>query len=1551
MIPPSQAIAERRACLEAADPDAVLETAADLAGRLADGDVPNQVPATRTVLRDLITAEPAAAPAVLEPLSESVTTGIEPPNRIYHIQTAGAAFDIVRAVPAAADEVVPLLRAVDGIGFHEEEVSEVLLAAASANPEMLADGFDLLTDDDEPFCSHVSRGEALSRAAATDSDALADPVGRLGQRVRSPTADRVAAAERLGAVGLVAPDLVAPAVPGLVYAVDDGGADLRAASVRALGLVAGADERYDSHYGVPDDGWEGVVETVGPTLTDPEPAVRRAAAVALKRTVAGDPTRAERVVGVLADALTTGPETRREDPVQALLTALETVSRSAPIPGEAADVLVDLATPEEGLDAAAGTDAGDGAVGADAADGGAVVTDNTSGAVDGADGDGADGTDISAETERAAAALLASVDGDGAVRAAALRLLGRVEGATGRDRVVAALRAGMAADIEDVRTAAVQGAGDAVARGAVGVPAGDDRGGDGGASDGAAGGDPSAADVLVPALVEATDDWFEAVREAAIAALGRTDASEVVTAGLERGVRDPEGADAAAEAACRLDAAPVVDTLVDAFCEACSSLGAAAEGDAAGPEATGADSDGADGEESDDGSEPAAVDEVAAFTDALETVAEDAPALLAPHVGALTSAVLGTPFDEFAGVLVETPFGGEFPSPERTFATAVHAVAETDPSAVAPHADGLRDHLLATMSGATPHAGLLLDALLAADAADAALVEQVVEQAEIAPLDQAAARLSERNPVLALRVVSALDTRVIGDECCRWAHQLPGIATADVRVHAPAVGLARDAIGADDDWVRWDGAAALAAVAEAAPHRAAGTVSALRDGLDDWNRHVRESAVRALGRLGDETVRADLEPLVASPVADIRAAATTALERLEEPVGPPTPGEDAVPDHVAGAWRYLLADDIDAAHLEPVAGPATEADGADGATDPEARERVVAVALAGLRHPDASVRERADALLADLGRAAATATDPARGGGTVPSWLYRSERAVERALAAYTAGEVVERCDDPMAVADDLAALLTDPEPAVRRWAARSLGRLAAVAPSAVARHVESLGVQLRTDDRTTAVYLARALARLAKRQPCALEPALEPLFDALVSPRYVVGYLARDALVRVPPEILTTVPDIGGRLRAGLEADRDVLDGGTLVTLLAMSDPTVLQGHVDAVIEAAHSNAAPALARLAAVDPDAVAPHEDTVADWNKAAAQRTLARLGSEHYPETVDERLPDRSGRVSEADRDTVRAELEPLTEFLVATTSSEGRAAALEAVAPVTAAAPSLGAEVLTALVGRLDAADPGPRQHAAAAVAEAVRTLTLPDAAGLLGGTALPALLAAASDDDWAVRSQAVRAVGAVLETTPEAATEFGDPEQLVEGLVARLGDEHDWTRRHAANALARLPATVRWSTEVPRRLYALGGEPGAAARGATLALAAVTVADSTHGAGLDRIADGLDTSDPWVRRNALQGVRRVVADARDSHDDERVAALVADCSGPLPLRDRVRALAGADNPAVRAAACRCLGETGTAAARPLLEERTADSASEVTEAATEALDRLDERGV
>jgi HEAT repeat protein len=438
---------------------------------------------------------------------------------------------------------------------------------------------------------------------------------------------------------------------------------------------------------------------------------------------------------------------------------------------------------------------------------------------------------------------------------------------------------------------------------------------------------------------------------------------------------------------------------------------------------------------------------------------------------------------------------------------------------------------------------------------------------------------------------------------------------------------------------------------------------------------------------------------------------------------------------------------------------------------------------------------------------------------------------------------------------------------------------------------------------------------------------------------------------VRVPPETLTAVPDVGGRLHAGLETDWDVLDGGALVTVLAMSDPTVLRGHVDAVVETARSNAAPALARLAAVDSDAVAPHEETVADWDGAAARRTLARLGSEHYPETIDERLPDRSGRVSEADRDTARAELEPVVEFLVATTEPEERAAALEAVAPVTAAEPALGEDILTALVDELDAADTGPRQHAAAAVAEVVRTLPLPDAAELLGGTAFPALLAAASDDDWAVRSQAVQAVRAVLEATPEAATETDDPERLVEGLVARLGDEHDWTRRHAANALARLPATVRWSTEVPRRLYALGGEPGAAARGATLALAAVTVADSTHGAGLDRIADGLDTSDPWVRRNALQGVRRVVADARDSHDDERVAALVADCSGPLPLRDRVRALAGADNPAVRAAACRCLGEIATAAARPLLEERTADSASEVTVAAAEALDRLDERGV
>ena len=1543
MIPPSQVVAERRACLEAADSDAVLETAVDLAGRLADGDVSNRAPATRAALRDLAIAEPVAAPPVLEQLSESVMSGIEPPNKIYRVQAAQTAFDIVEAVPAAADEVVPLLRAVDEIGgLHGEEISDVLLAVASASPAALADGFDLLRGDAEPFRSHLSRGEALARAAAADPDALTDLVGRFGKQVRSPTADRVAAAERLGLVGLVAPNLVAPAIPGLVYAVDDNDADLRAAAVRALGLVAGADERYDSHYGVPGDGWEGVVETVWPTLIDPEPAVRRAATVALERTVAGDPARAERVVDVLADALTTGPEIRRDDPLQALLTALEAVSRWTPVPGEATNVLVDLATPEGDLDAAAGGD-------------GAVAIDNTGGA-SGGDGDGADGMDLSAETERVAVALLTSVDGDGAVRAAALRLLGRVEGATERDRVVAALRAGMATDIEDIRTAAVQGAGDAVAREPAGVLAGDDGGGAGGARDGAAGGDPPAADVLVSALVERTDDWVEAVREPAIAALGRTDASEVVTAGLERRVRDPESAVAAAKAACRLDAAPVVDTLVDAFYDACASLRAAAEGDAVGPDATGADSDGGDREESADRGEPAAVDEVAAFTDAIETVAKEAPALLAPHVGALTSAVPGTPFDAFAGVLVETPFGGEFPSPERTFAKAVHAIAETEPSAVAPHADGLRDHLLATTTGATPHAGLLLDALLAADAADAALVEQVVEQAQSAPLDKAAARLSERHPVLALRVVSALDPRVTADERCRWAHELPDITTADVRVHAPAVGLARDAIGTDHDWVRCDGAAALAAVAEAAPHRAAGTVPALRDGLNDWSGNVREWAARALGPLGDGSLRADLEPLVAAPEADVRAAATTAIERLGDSVEPPTPEGDAVPDRVATAWRYLLADDTGAARSEPVTELATAVDSADGSTDPEARERVVAVGLAGLRHSDAGVRERADALLADLGRAAATATDPARGGGPVPSWLYRSERTVERALAAYTAGEVAERCDDPMAVANDLAALLTDPEPAVRRWAAQSLGRLAAVAPSAVARHVESLGVQLRTDDRTTTVYLARALARLAETRPCALEPALDPLFDALASPRHAVRCLARDALVRVPPETLTTVPDVGGRLHAGLETDWDVLDGGALVTVLAMSDPTVLRGHVDAVVETARSNAAPALARLAAVDPDAVAPHEETVADWDGAAARRTLARLGSDQYPAALDDQLPGTPETVAERHIETVRAERATLVEFLVTTTDSEARAAALEVVAATTATAPSLGADLVAALAGRLDGdgdaattADAGGRQHAAAAIGAAVRTLTLPDAAGLLGGTALPALLAAASDDDWAVRSQAVQAVRAVLETTPGAATETDDPERLVEGLVPRLGDEHDWTRRHAANALARLPEAVRWSTGVLGRLYALGSEPGPPARGATLALAAVAVADGAHGAGLDCLVDELDTSDPWVRRNALQGIGRVVADARESHDDERVAALLAECSGSLPLRDRVRALTEADNPAVRAAACRCLGEIGTAAARPLLEKRTADSASKVTEAATDALDRLAER--
>jgi hypothetical protein len=455
--------------------------------------------------------------------------------------------------------------------------------------------------------------------------------------------------------------------------------------------------------------------------------------------------------------------------------------------------------------------------------------------------------------ERLLAVASASESDDS--RATALRLLGRVDPSLGdRAAVERTLVAAMDAESNPVRRGAIDGAAGVCSRQSEPAPA------------------------IVNGLVEAATAGA-ATRQSAFRALGNAPTTDAVVDVLCAGLDDSSYADAAAGAACELGAEGVVATLVARLVDA--------HGGTDRPESVEAD---------EYRYHSHLDDESEALLDALDEVTDRAPELLVPHAEALIGIVADA----------STPDG-------HALTRAVATLATRAPERVEPFAEQLTRRL---DDARMADVGYLLDALLAVGSPDDRTLVRVVIETDADTLGVAGARLADRNPAHGLTLLSTLENdlrfRDFHHSVEQWIHELGDIATGDVRVSSAALDLCRLALNSGDDWIRSDGAAALARVAETHPERVVTERPTLRAALDDVDRHVPRGALAALGRVGTETDRSLVATFEAHPRPALRDAAAAALSEFDteaaaadgpDPSGPHAVSSDWTPPADADAGR------------------------------------------------------------------------------------------------------------------------------------------------------------------------------------------------------------------------------------------------------------------------------------------------------------------------------------------------------------------------------------------------------------------------------------------------------------------------------------------------------------------------------------------------------------------------------------------------------------------------------------------------------------------------
>ncbi|WP_311173743.1 HEAT repeat domain-containing protein [Halobellus ordinarius] len=1419
MLTPDEIVHRKRACIDDDGSDQATETATALVEQVVNGEAFRAVAADAT--REIARERPEVVAEILPRVSTWVLDGLERQDAVYRQTGVVLALDLARIDPASAGAISDLLGAAEEVGFDEWAIEAFLIAMGRRNPEFLAGELEILTDPEyEGQTVRPQRGWAIARAHRTDPTAFEPVVESLRDDLTGSTTDQQAALERLGQLGLVAPEMVESAVPEIVALADADDEQLRSAAVSALGRIAGTETWTDAPFGVPWDGADtDLFETITKTLDASAQSVVAAAATSLARAAAHRGDRRERAIERLLDRLSTADA---ESVRVALLQALQRLTEAETIDPNAVDLLTAAAAPAQPIDE----------------------------------------------------------------RKAALRVLGRIApGSTAEASIEQALAEGARADATAVQREAIDAIADRLGRRDEPSPE------------------------LRKTLVSATRDDDRLVREDAFEALARAGDTAGVRASLIGRLDDPDSAEMVAETACRLEAAPVVEVLVDRFVGAFESFQADEAADGPTPYS----------------SDAHLTDRQKALLDGLVVVAREYPTSISPSVERLVDVLI----DE------DTPETHNLPR-------ALAAVAAADPGAVRPFAASLGGQLLG--EGRQPDAGFLLDALLAVGAVDDRMIERVIGDYEAKALAPAVVRLASLRPLFALRIATELEheIRAVDDHFAVnwWIHELGELGSADVRVAPLTMELCRLALEAGDDWVRWDGAEAFAVIAADHPRWVRSYVPELIEALDDWNSHVPEWSLRALGRVGDGTVRSAIEPFTAHPRTEVRNAAETAGQRLDAP-GDEGGSDDGLED----VFEY----------------PSTGRKRARTTlrkTAAQAPDRFLARCVVAAREADARTRVRIRELLVEVTDGDGSAIDPP---AAFVDWLDAAD-PLERAMAAYGVGATAdETTADPAALIDALGAHLDDEEPLVRQWVIRSVGVVGAISPETVRPHIGALAGRLDDEDPTTRAHIVGAFDRLATVDPDLLTDAVEALTRRLTDPVDFVRLEAVSVLKYAPPEAIASVPGASRRLVNFLQDEdsgRAQEDAATALGSLATADAEALAGELDRLMaELGRRSIRAAVAAVAAEYPEAVREYETELADRSDEPHTReALARLYSPDYPDHLREAIRNRS--------ETPLTELDTVVDYAVSAPRRERREAVIDAIGPAIRGNPSRTAAVLGALTEKLADPEAAVRQHAAFSIAEAVGKLD-PDDATVLETTVLSALLDCAGDGSWAVRSEAYRAIEAVLAAGGAGIEEY---ETVVGVAVAGLGDEHGHVRRRAAEILDRLPADVRETFDVENRvLTLLEAGDSLEQRGSILAVGKLGETDgiptSTSewevvGGGseangpdgspiraLEALEDAFAASDLWARRNALESVTTIVA-AHDAATVERLLAAVS-----YPVRERVREGLSDRNPVVRAEACRCLGFIGTVEDEPSIAALASDDESQprVRAEASAALERLRER--
>jgi HEAT repeat protein len=1355
------------------------EAARETAIRFVDQLVTERVftEVLRSAVADLAEAYPDVVTDVLPRLDDDIVDGLSEPDRCYRRSSVHLALELARIDPDSAPLLADSLREAIALELDEWRIERMLITVAGSNPAFLADNLDLLV---ETVYDHetvrTNRAWALARAYRLDPTAFDDAVAER-RSVLTGDADAERRISALDTLGKLGIAVPEAAAPAVPDIVPFATADDERLRREALDAL----------------GWIGGAEWQGGEWFGRFADLDAEAYEAFEAGVEAEHPEVATTAGEAYARAVADDERRRDRAVSCLLDRLATEDDD--------DVTEPIAIALVRL---------------------------------------TDGVDI---TESGAARTLLDFEastGDGYGRAAALRLLGRIDPSIGdRASIERALVGAMGADSTTVCRGAIDGAVGVLTRQT----------------------DP--APTLVAGLVEATVTG-ESARQTAFGALGDTSGSDAAIAGLCAGLDDPNYSDRVAKVACELGAEAVVDALVSRLVTAF---------DDADPERSADDSDDyLYGNHLDD--------EPAALLDALNEVVAQAPELLVPHA------------DDLSRLFVDPsiPDG-------HALVTAVDAIAVRAPERIEPFVDGLERRL----ADAQPvDVGYLLDALLAVGAPDDRTLERVVDDAEPDVLGVAVGRLGDRNPLYCLRLLSTLKSqlRFASDHIFvkRWIHELGDMGDGDVRVAPTALDLCHLALTSVDDWVRWDGAEALAHVAETHPERVETERPALRAALDDSNRHVPRWALSALEHVGEASDRSLVDPFTVHPYPMVREAAGDTLDGLD--ATSTTGGRDTA---AGRPWRYVSG-----------GGPVPEAVDGD--------DRLLATVVVALRHPSDAVRERArDALIDDAD------------GDDVADTLARlldDDDPMTRALAADAVGRIDPEDTEVDRVVDALTARLDDQEPVVRRWAARSIGRVGA---AGVEVPTAELSVRLHDDDPVTRAYVLRALRRLADADPGRLHEVVDPVVHALDDADEAVRATAATTLVTAPPDAVASVPNV-----TALVVDRfddSMVENRTaaaLVAVVATGDPTALRPHLDTLTDKlGFASVRYAVARLAADDPAAVRPFEERLLDANDDThVRRALARMHSTAYPDSLRDELA--------WNPETLREELDTVVEYVITEPNRESRREALDAVVDMVGWQSRSFMALFERLVDALAAETPGVRKNAAGAIGYVVSELD--DGTEDVVGAALPALLDRVAGDDWEVRSQSLRAVEAIVGASW---APVDDADRLADVAVRALGDEHGRARRRAARILGSLPEDGPTADAYDRVVAVLRGDGPLATRGGTLAIGHVAPLDDRHVEGLEVLSGRFDDDDPWIRRNAVESARLI---AEASADTDGLLE-----SASSPVREAVRGRLSDRNPVVRAESYRCLGVIGTAADEDALVAGTDDGNALVREGATTALERLRKR--